>query len=112
MKSRITIEFEQGVSRYWPSCREYVRDWIPQLGIAHKSLAADMDLSPSHFSRKINQTDNDSARFTLDDFERLLEIAGEEGNFAPLGYLIEKFYGKEDELSALKKRIAELEASE
>ena len=53
-----------------------------------------------------------SDRFTLDDFERLLEIAGEEGNFAPLGYLIEKFYGKEDELSALKKRIAELEASE
>jgi len=73
-----------------------------------KSIAADLDLSPSHLTRKLAQSPDDSCRFTLDDLERFIATTGDT---RPILYLVEKYMSdaKERELDMLRKRIAQLE---
>jgi len=68
-----------------------------------------MDYSPSHLSRKLAQSENDSMRFSLDDLERFIDVTGDT---SPILYLVEKYLTEEDELSRLKRRVAELEGAE
>lgn len=107
-RTQLTLNFEAGLTDAYATCREYVATRVHQLGKLQKQVAADMDLSPSHLSRKLAQSPNDSMAFTLDNLE---DYIATQGDVQPIYYLVEKFLsGSESELAALRSRIAELEA--
>lgn len=98
---QLTINYDAGLVESYPSCREYVASRVHQQGRPQKSIAADMDYSPSQLSRKCAQGPDDSMRFTLDDLEKYIEVTGDT---TPVHYLAEKYLAENDE------RIAALEA--
>ncbi len=97
---QLTINYKSGLTDAYATCREYVQDRVHKQGRPQKSVAADMDYSPSHLSRKLAQSPDDSMRFTLDDFESFMDVTGDT---SPVLYLVEKYLTTRD-------RIAELEA--
>lgn len=102
---QLNLTFEAGLAQAYSSCREFVAARIHQLGKPQKSVAADMDYSPSDLSRKLAQNPDDSRRFTLDDLEKYIDVTGDK---KPVLYLVEKYLAETDEASLLKQ-IAELE---
>jgi len=103
---QLTINFEAGLVESYGSCRELVAARVHQQGRPQKSIAADMDLSPSALSRKLAQNPDDSMRLTVDDLERYIVSTRDR---QPVFYLVEK-YLMEGDTSELEKRIAELQA--
>lgn len=98
---QITLNFERGKVDAYPTAREYVQSLVFDQGRPQKAIAADMDYSPSHLSRKLAQSPDDSMRFTLDDLEACIDVCGDT---RPVLYLVEKF------LAGDRSRIDELEA--
>ena len=88
MNQQLTIDFDASLSRAFPTLRELVQTRSHQQGRPQKSIAMDMDLSPSHLSRKLSQSPGDSARLTVDDLERFIEVTNDH---TPIDYLISKF---------------------
>lgn len=106
---QITLNFEKGLAECYSTCREYIASRVHQQGRPQKSIAADMDYSPSALSRKCAQSPDDSMRFTLDDLERFMEVTGDT---TAVLYLVEKFLtDNSSELERLKARISQLEAN-
>ena len=103
---QLTLNFEAGLAQVYATCREFVAARIHQQGKPQKSIAADMDYSPSDLSRKLAQAPDDSRRFTLDDLERYIEVTGDK---KPVLYLVEKYLAADDN-DALLRQIAELQA--
>lgn len=103
---QLTISFPQGVSTHHDSLREYVQYCVHTNKTLNKIIAADMDLSPSHLSRKISANPNDTMNFTVDDLERYMTVTGDN---RPLDYLNDKFNNKskDDEIAALKAQLEE-----
>lgn len=104
--NQLSIDFDPEITTSYSTCVEYVQHRVHSLGRQQKSVAADMDLSPSHLSRKLAQSPNDSMRLTVDDLERYMK---ETGDYEPAIYLAAKFIYKGSEAS-LRKQIAELQA--
>ena len=102
---QISINYEAGPAEAYGSCREYCQALVHQQGRPQKAIAADMDLSPSHLSRKLAQSPDDSMRFTLDDFERFISV---NDDVRPLLYLVEKYIATPD-AKALKEQIEKLQ---
>lgn len=102
---QISINYEAGPAEAYESCREYCQSLVHQQGRPQKAIAADMDLSPSHLSRKLSQSPDDSMRFTLDDFERFVRV---NRDIRPILYLIEKYIAAKDS-SALLAEIERLQ---
>ena len=84
---QITINFEASPVASYATGREYIQALTHQQGRPQKAIAADMDYSPSHLSRKLAQSPDDSMRFTLDDLEKWVEV---NNDCRPLFYLIQK----------------------
>ncbi len=103
---QLTLNFEAGLADSYGSCREFVAARVHQLGRPQKSIAADMDYSPSQLSRKLGQNPDDSMRFTLDDLETFVQVTGDK---KPILYLVEKYLAEADE-AALLRQIEELQA--
>jgi hypothetical protein len=103
---QITLNYDAGLVESYPTCREYTASRVHSQGRAQKSIAADMDYSPSHLTRKFAQSPDDSMRLTVDDLEKFIEVTGDT---SPVIYLVEKYLAKTDELTRLKARLAELE---
>lgn len=104
---QITLNFERGLCEAYPTCREYVANRVHHQGRPQKSIAADMDYSPSHLSRKCAQSPDDSMRFTLDDLERFMECTGDT---SPVLYLVEKYLTDSDRISQLEAELARLKS--
>lgn len=104
---QITINYEEPLTGVYETCREFVAQRIHHQGRPQKAIAADMDYSPSHLSRKCAQSPDDSMRFTLDDLERFIEVTGD---VTPVIYLAEKFLGRGDEVTNLRRALREAEA--
>ena len=102
---QMTLNFKARMSDVYGSCRELVAARVHQLGKSQKSIAADMDYSPSDLSRKLAQNPDDSRRFTLDDLETYIKVTGDK---EPVMYLAEKYLLERDQ-SVLEKQIEELQ---
>lgn len=89
---QITLNYEQGLVESFPTCREYLAHRVHHQGVPQKAIAADMDYSPSHLSRKCSQSPDDSMRMTLDDLEKFIQVTGDS---SPVLYLVEKFLAKD-----------------
>lgn len=105
---QITLNFEAGLTTAYSTCREFVAHRVHHQGRPQKAIAADMDYSPSHLSRKCAQSPDDSMRFTLDDLERFIETTGDT---SPVLYLVEKFLAQRtDRIEELEKELERLRA--
>lgn len=104
--SQLTLNFEPSLPDRFPSLRAYIAHRTPLLSKPAKVIAADMDMSPSTLSRKLNPSDGDTQRFNLDDLEAYLESTGDAS--AVIEYLAAKFL---DSDTARKARaISKIEA--
>lgn len=103
---QLALNFEAGLVDAFSSCREFIQARAHQQGVPQKSIAADMDYSPSDLARKLSQSPGDSRRFTLDDLEKYIDVTGD---VQPVYYLVEKYLTEcESEVEALKRRLREL----
>lgn len=105
---QITINYEAPLTDAYATCREFVGHRIHRQGRPQKAIAADMDYSPSHLSRKCTQSPDDSMRFTLDDLERFIEVTGDT---SPIVYLAEKYLKDTDRIAELEAELARLKQS-
>lgn len=105
MSNQLTLNFKTGLSEAYATCREYVSMRSHNLGVMQKTIAMDMDYSPSDLTRKLAQSPSDSRRFTLDDLEKYIEVTKDT---KPILYLVDKYLANESE-EELKARIAELQ---
>ncbi|CAN7448627.1 hypothetical protein LJR066_002810 [Acidovorax sp. LjRoot66] len=98
--SQLTLSFEPSLPERFPTLRAYIAHRTPLLNKPAKVIAADMDMSPSTLSRKLNPSDGDTQRFNLDDMEAFLESTGDAP--AVIEYLAAKFMDSPD---ARKARV-------
>ncbi|MCG7932087.1 MAG: hypothetical protein N0E44_18815 [Candidatus Thiodiazotropha lotti] len=108
MPTQLSIDFNPDKYGQYDSCREFIaEDDIPRLcrdpRVLKKTIAADMDYSPSHFSNKIHNVEGH--RFTLDDLESYMEKTG---SIEPVKYLISKYLARQSP-EEIQKQIDELE---
>lgn len=93
-KSQLTLDFEPSLPERFGSLRAYLAHRTPLLNKSAKVIAADMDLSPSTLSRKLNPTEGDTQRFNLDDLEAYIDSTGEAP--AVIEYLAAKFMDSDE----------------
>lgn len=98
--SQMTLSFEPTLPDRFPTLRAYIAHRTPLLAKSAKVIAADMDMSPSTLSRKLNPTEGDTQRFNLDDLEAFLESTGDAP--AVIEYLAAKYM---DSPEARKARV-------
>lgn len=85
---QLTLSFEPSMPERWGSLREFVAYRVHANAAPAKTIAADMDLSPSVLSRKLSPSDGDTHRLNVDDLERYLAVTGDT---APIEYLVAKY---------------------
>lgn len=119
-KAQLTLSLEPSLVERWPTLRKFVAHRVEVQAKPAKTIAAEMDMSPSALSRKLNPGDADTARFNVDDLEAYLERTGDVS--AIIEYLASKFASGGDEerrarlmaqaeaaASALTRLVAELQ---
>ena len=87
--SQLTLNFEPSVAERFSSLEAFIAFRAQATAKSMKTQAADMDLSPSVLSRKLNPNEGDTARFTVRDLETWLESTGEAS--AVIEYLAAKY---------------------
>lgn len=97
---QLTFNFEPSLPDRFPTLRSYVAHRTPLLPKSAKVIAADMDMSPSTLSRKLNPADGDTQRFNVDDLEAYLASTGDAA--AVIEYLAAKYM---DSADARKARV-------
>jgi hypothetical protein len=112
--SQLTLSFEPSLPERFPTLRAYVAHRTPLLAKSAKVIAADMDMSPSTLSRKLNPSDGDTQRFNVDDLEAYLESTGDAP--AVIEYLAAKYMDSPDArkaraLSKVERLAEELSAA-
>lgn len=104
---QVTLNFEAGYADAYPSLREFIAYRTHHQGRPQKAIAADLDYSPSHWSRKCAQSSDDSMRMTADDVERFMET---NDDISPVLYLVEKYCTKRDRIAELEAELARLKS--
>ena len=84
------MDFEAGLTRRYPSLMEVVNACARNCGKPLKSLAADMDLSPSDLSRKLACNPDDTRHLQVRELVPLIESCGEAGHDI-VYWLVERF---------------------
>lgn len=92
--SQLTLSFEPSLPERFPTLRAYIAHRTPLLAKSAKVIAADMDMSPSTLSRKLNPSEGDTQRFNLDDMEAFLLSTGDAP--AVIEYLAAKYMDSPD----------------
>ena len=112
-KAKITIEFTVGSSRAYPTEIDFLRDYLREVCAKRenynmRTLAGDLDLSPSGLSNKLAGTgDHDfGSRYR----DRLKKILTPQEYMPIIAYDIDANQREYNEIDELKKRLAELES--
>ena len=98
--AQLTIDFEPSLAERFPTLRQYIAHRASLQAKPQKVIAADMDMSPSVLSRKLNPAEGDTQRFNLDDLEGYLSSTGDVS--AVIEYLASKYM---DSADARKARV-------
>lgn len=93
--TQLTLSLEQGTLDRWPTLREFIGHRVETQVKLAKTIAADMDLSPSVLSRKLHPGETDTNRFNVDDLEAYLASTGDAP--AVIEYLAAKYLGGGDD---------------
>jgi hypothetical protein len=109
--SQLTLNFEPELPERFGTLREFVAFRIHEMRVNAKTLASDMDLSPSVLSRKLHPSEHDTSRLTVDDLEAYIRVTKDT---SPLEYLAAKYMDSPDArkaraLSRLETVVAQAE---
>lgn len=110
--SQLTLDFRPGLTERYESTLECVRAGVHGNEKPLKTIAANMDLSPSDLSRKLATNPDDPRRFTVADLERYIEATGDT---TPILYLAQKYCVDADDkrraaLASLAQMAPQIEA--
>lgn len=79
--SQLTLNFEPSLTERFSSLREYLAHRVQVQPKPAKTIAMDMDMSPSTLSRKLTaglqDGDRDTQRFNVDDLEAFIRTTGD-----------------------------------
>lgn len=98
--SQLTLNFEPALPERFPTLRNFIAHRSAVVAKPMKVVAADMDISPSTLSRKLNPSDGDTQRFNVDDLELWLESTGDAASVVE--YLAAKYL---DNDTARRQRV-------
>ena len=74
---QMTLSFEPSLPERFNSLRDFIAHRVHVQRKPAKTIAADMDLSPSLLSRKLAPQDGDTHRFNCDYLERYIAATGD-----------------------------------
>jgi hypothetical protein len=111
--NQMTLNFEPGITERHKSCLDVVQEGALRHRNPLKTIAADMDMSPSDLSRKLSDNPNDPRKFTLTDLEAYIRATGD---MNPIYYLVEKYLADDEirqrrALGELTKQLPQLMAA-
>jgi len=86
--AQLTLAFEPALPERFRTLRDYMAHRIQVQAKPAKTIAADMDMSPSTLSRKVSPGDGDTQRFNVDDLELYIQVTGDTG---AIEYLAAKY---------------------
>ena len=92
--NQLTLNFEPGLVEHYATLREFLAYRVQVQAKPAKSIAGDMDMSPSLLSRKLSPGDGDTQRFNLDDLEHYIRATGD---MAAIEYLAAKYLPTDDQ---------------
>jgi len=72
--NQLQFNFDPSLQERFPTKREYIAFLVLTYEKPLKLIAAEMDMSPSTLSRKLNPGDGDCQRFSVDDEEKLFKV--------------------------------------
>lgn len=110
--SPVTLDIDAGLAERYSNTLEVVRAGAHSHRKPLKTIAADMDVSPSDLSRKLANNPEDPRRFTVLDLEAYINSTGD---VQPILFLVQKFctdpQAKQREaLTALAKLAPQIQA--
>lgn len=103
--SQLTLNFEPSLVDRYPSLRDFLAYRVQVQKKPAKTIAGDMDMSPSLLSRKLSPSDGDTQRFNVDDLENYIKTSGDT---SAIEYLASKYLHSDDERKA--RTLARVEA--
>lgn len=103
--SQLTLNFEASLPERYASLREFIAYRVQVQAKPAKTIAGDMDMSPSTLSRKLSPGETDTQRFNVDDLETYMR---ETKDFSAIEYLAAKYLHSDEHRQA--RTIARIEA--
>lgn len=85
---QLTLNFEPSLPEKYNTLREFLAYRVQVQAKPAKSIAGDMDMSPSMLSRKLTPGEGDTQRFNVDDLEGYIRATGDT---AAIEYLASKY---------------------
>jgi len=104
--SQLTLNFEPALPERFSTLREFIAHRVQVQAKPAKTIAMDMDMSPSTLSRKLSPSDSDTQRFNVDDLEAYFRNTGDAA--AVIEYLAAKYLTSDEQRQA--RAIARVEA--
>ena len=104
--SQFTLNFEPTIAERWPTLRAYIAHRAMLQAKSLKVIAADMDMSPSMLSRKLNPGESDTQRLNTDDLEGYIQSTGDVQSV--IEYLAAKYADNDDARKA--RTLAKVES--
>lgn len=86
--SQMTLNFEPALPEKYRTLRDFLAFRVQVQSKPAKTIAADMDMSPSLLSRKLSPSEGDTQRFNVDDLESYIAATGDT---ACIEYLASKY---------------------
>lgn len=74
---QMTLNFEPSLPDRFPTLRDFIAYRVQVQAKPAKSIAADMDISPSLLSRKLSPAEGDTQKLNCDDLERYIVATGD-----------------------------------
>jgi hypothetical protein len=93
-RNQLTLDFNTSLPERFTTLRAYIAHRANVTPKVLKAQAADMDISPSMLTRKLNPGEGDTQRFNLDDLEAWIGSTGEAASI--IEYLAAKFMDSDD----------------
>jgi hypothetical protein len=102
---QLTLSFEPTLPEKYRSLRDFLAYRVQVQQKPAKTIAGDMDMSPSMLSRKLTPSEGDTQRFNCDDLENYIAVTGDT---TPIEYLASKYL--QSDASRHARAIARVEA--
>jgi hypothetical protein len=101
---QLTLNFEPSLPEKYRTLRDFMAYRVQVQAKPAKTIAGDMDMSPSMLSRKLTPSDGDTQRFNVDDLEHYISVTGDT---AAIEYLASKYLCSDESRKA--RAIARVE---
>jgi hypothetical protein len=102
--SQLTLDFEPSLPEKYRTLRDFLAYRVQVQAKPAKTIAGDMDMSPSTLSRKLTPGDGDTQRFNCDDLESYIATTRDT---TPIEYLASKYLQSDESRRA--RAIARVE---